>query len=523
MSGEAFDIHQPEDPHVAFVQLGPDVIVPPDFGQFLEALENAHTRVMAKRAQKTLPDFMDYLEKDVIGKLRGLIDNGNEKRIACIKALEEYIAAYEAYLADLKVFLDESEKARMAAEVTISTEATKVRDNVKTDFLKDTAYARFGPLQYKPQAEYPKPTAVLKIPASQQPKKLQLKPGSTPNEAATESGWVPVNTADGRHYWRAEYHVKDLANGSAILAEHRPKDGDEYDEEKEGIVQSQAKFQVVSFPKEWFKLRYLPGHVQFRELPDGSERGYLRDRKEMVIIPEVGDKAKDYTAIPEADKDKVFAVFNGAFWQQDNWVSRAPGEERHWAGTKVEGVEVLPADPDMATVAIYEDGTVRIGSYKNLPDKDNIKTLRQNLYPLLEQGKVGLGVERNPYRRFRDDIVGSYLATDKDGNVSYLFANFMPQDVAARLAQELGFTDLMLLDVHSVVHCDIAKPGQNGIGDDPANAYRFVPRPSEEALEAKIADKVRSFQRTIEDAYYHKGDQADHFVVTLEKASKKTS
>ncbi len=88
--------------------------------------------------------------------------------------------------------------------------------------------------------------------------------------------------------------------------------------------------------------------------------------------------------VPREDVDHLVAAFNGAF-------QALHGE---W-GMVLDRKDLLPPRAYGATVAVYDDGGVAMGTWPHpvIAMPDGMKDLRQNVHPLVEGG------EFNPYRR----------------------------------------------------------------------------------------------------------------------------
>ena len=89
--------------------------------------------------------------------------------------------------------------------------------------------------------------------------------------------------------------------------------------------------------------------------------------------------------IPENDRDRLVAAFNGGFMAQHG----------HW-GMRVDGITLLPPKPGGCTVARLQDGTLRIGTFTALAaDAENAGWYRQTPPCMIEQGKLHPGLD-NP-------------------------------------------------------------------------------------------------------------------------------
>ncbi len=121
------------------------------------------------------------------------------------------------------------------------------------------------------------------------------------------------------------------------------------------------------------------------------------DLRQVEVHPVVGyqepasdaPKAKAYqrfAKIPAEHHEDLLAAFNGGFMA-----------EHGRYGMSVDGVEFLPPRPDACTLAEYDDGSLRVGTWKNLAaDSARMKWLRQAPPCMAEDEKLNplLSLER---------------------------------------------------------------------------------------------------------------------------------
>ena len=89
--------------------------------------------------------------------------------------------------------------------------------------------------------------------------------------------------------------------------------------------------------------------------------------------------------IPPGDQPILAAAFNGGF----------KGIHGHY-GMMVNGFTLLPPLPGLATVAIYRDGHIEIGTWgKEINPSNDMITFRQNCPPLIENGQVNPALSLN--------------------------------------------------------------------------------------------------------------------------------
>lgn len=145
--------------------------------------------------------------------------------------------------------------------------------------------------------------------------------------------------------------------------------------------------------------------------------------------------------IPRSDWASLVAAFNGGF-------AAMHGQYGLMADRKV----YLPAREGVATLAIYEDGSIRIGTWgKDLTQTPDMVSYRQNCPPLIENGTItaetgkltlwGLSVANEVY------LYRSGLGVTKDGRLIYVAGKPLSAYTLARALQMAGAHYAMQLDV----------------------------------------------------------------------------
>lgn len=151
--------------------------------------------------------------------------------------------------------------------------------------------------------------------------------------------------------------------------------------------------------------------------------------------------------IPEEDKQpgKLLAAFNGGFiFEHGNY------------GAMADGFYPIALRHGLATLAIYEDGTVRIGEWgSNLQEGENYTALRQNALPILHNGEInpkvytGTWVEWGANLDYSTVTLRSGVGLGNDNQVLYYFAGpSLSMPVLADAMAAAGVHNGMLLDIN---------------------------------------------------------------------------
>lgn len=330
------------------------------------------------------------------------------------------------------------------------------------DELKVIPYRAFGPLFYRKDFAYPVGAPWFSY-FHLTDHAIALKPGVAANSGADESGWVPVPVKDGAVYYRAEYHLKDLADVSideyiadaaAVYRDSKATKRVRTDwspsASQQQAFREKSKMQVVVYPTEQFSARYYPGSYLLRfelgsmtKSPLGSTRGGIAWKN---TYGKTGKDAGDLAGVFKGTFDNIDCVRDG-----------------HLPGLIVDGKTVDAPLANLATLAVYEDGSFKMGPYTKLPSA-GIRMLRQNEFPLLDGGELNIpGAYPVRWNRFEDDIMRSYMFMSADGKyIGYVWTNFTHPSFIAKVMKKLKFSDMMLMDIHPALGAAVRKPSARG-------------------------------------------------------------
>ena len=145
--------------------------------------------------------------------------------------------------------------------------------------------------------------------------------------------------------------------------------------------------------------------------------------------------------IPQQDWPALVAAFNGGFAAMHGQF-----------GMMVDRKVYLPARDGVATLAVYDDGSIRIGTWgKDLTQTPDMVSYRQNCPPLIENGTItaetgklalwGLSVANEVY------LYRSGLGITRDGRLIYVCGKPLSAYTLARALQMAGAVYAMQLDV----------------------------------------------------------------------------
>ncbi len=155
------------------------------------------------------------------------------------------------------------------------------------------------------------------------------------------------------------------------------------------------------------------------------------------LIPSLG-------TVPPADQGALIAAFNGGF-------KAAHG---HY-GMMVNGMTLLPAVDGMATIAVYQDGSVRIGAWnQDISASPDMVAYRQNCPPLIDAGQLNpaLDTESNKAWGFTNnsDITWrTAVGISQDGRyLIYAVGNGTDVKFLAAALQQAGAYAAMQLDIN---------------------------------------------------------------------------
>lgn len=197
---------------------------------------------------------------------------------------------------------------------------------------------------------------------------------------------------------------------------------------------------------------YYPGKIMFM----GGDREHMG-----TWLPNVHWRVRQGIRTSHAliqDPRGLLALMNGTFDKSDNFVKWDPKGPMRYGGFRHEFITMMRPQASMATFALYGDGHVELGTYRDLPSKESIRTFVQNRFMVLENGKLAKDSDPDAFFSFHDNIARSYLFTDGSGHIGYLWSLYTPVQVLAPIALKMGIRDLMLLDIHSPLSCSVADP-----------------------------------------------------------------
>ncbi len=240
-------------------------------------------------------------------------------------------------------------------------------------------------------------------------------PSATPSPTATSTPVTDVVSADPPIGWQA---YGPMVNGQPAMAQATLM----LDSQQPGIGTTLVRMDLSK----------LQLHI---------EPGFLEPSHSATVqnaLPNLG-------LIPPADRTRLIAAFNGGFKSADGKY-----------GMVINNVMLLPPWPWIATVAIYKDGQVQLGTWgKDLfPGDPNIIALRQNCPPILESGQIDPRVYVDAPSLWGNTLGNSPvtwrtgLGITKDGR--YLIYA-VGSTTVARLAQALqnaGAYNAMQLDIN---------------------------------------------------------------------------
>jgi hypothetical protein len=155
------------------------------------------------------------------------------------------------------------------------------------------------------------------------------------------------------------------------------------------------------------------------------------------LIPDIG-------VVPPAAYDGLVAGFNGGF----------KGLHGHY-GMMVDGVTLLPPIDGMATVALYQDGSVRMGAWgRDLFGSPDMVAFRQNCPPLLDSGEINPALTNDArgawgYTNSSDITWRTGLGLSQDSRyLIYAVGNGTNALFLAKALQEAGAYSAMQLDIN---------------------------------------------------------------------------
>jgi hypothetical protein len=152
--------------------------------------------------------------------------------------------------------------------------------------------------------------------------------------------------------------------------------------------------------------------------------------------------------IPEEDRKAgvLLAAFNGGF--------RAANGQ---FGAMEDGIVALPPIDEIATVAIYRNGEIRIGSWgEDINDTQDLQAWRQNCPLIIQNGEISQRVYNNSITDWGASISNnivtrrSSLGLDREAKTLYYFAGpSLSMPVLAEAMLAAGVHSGMLLDINN--------------------------------------------------------------------------
>jgi hypothetical protein len=149
--------------------------------------------------------------------------------------------------------------------------------------------------------------------------------------------------------------------------------------------------------------------------------------------------------IPASDQAKLLAAFNGGFKAVHGGY-----------GMMVDGITLLPPKDGIATLAIYRDGSVRLGAWgRDITFTLDLVAFRQNCPLLLDAGQINPSVNDGSRKEWGytvknlDTTWRSGLGISRDGRfLIYVAGNSLTVESLGRALQEAGAYDAMQLDIN---------------------------------------------------------------------------
>ena len=161
--------------------------------------------------------------------------------------------------------------------------------------------------------------------------------------------------------------------------------------------------------------------------------------------PQVVSAFPDLGLTPAADQLHLIAGFNGGFKAING----------HY-GMMVNGVTVLPPQPGLATLAIYRDGHVAIGTWgQDMGPSPDIVAFRQNCPPIIQNGQISPEVYVDNHLIWgqtvgnREITWRTAVGLSQDGRyLIYAVGNGTTVQTLAQALQQAGAYNAMQLDIN---------------------------------------------------------------------------
>ncbi|NUM46260.1 MAG: phosphodiester glycosidase family protein [Anaerolineales bacterium] len=163
--------------------------------------------------------------------------------------------------------------------------------------------------------------------------------------------------------------------------------------------------------------------------------------------------------IPDADRGALLAAFNGGFRTANGLF-----------GAMANGVVALPPVEGLATVGIYQDGSVQIGNWgTDIVDSPDLIAWRQNCPLVIQNGQVGPKVNNGSTYDWGGTISNeivtrrSGMGLSMDGTLYYFAGPSLSMPALADAMLAAGVENGMLLDInHFWVHFTAIYPDETG-------------------------------------------------------------
>lgn len=241
----------------------------------------------------------------------------------------------------------------------------------------------------------------------------------------------------------------------------------------QALIRDRSMLFYLSYKNGGIQLVYYPGKIRFKGGARSQMKSWLPGTPEEIK----NGKRSDYALIQ--DSQGLLAIFNATFDKVDNFLKWKEHGDMQYGGFGYDFNILMEPQPEMATLALYDDGRAVIGAYKNLQNKEKIRTFIQNRYMVIENGELAKDSNPNAFSSFYDNIARSYLFIDKTGRVGYLWSMYTPTIVTAKIALRMGIKDMIILDIHAPISCAISdsdNPLQYSSYKDYMNhSHDFVP------------------------------------------------
>ncbi len=196
--------------------------------------------------------------------------------------------------------------------------------------------------------------------------------------------------------------------------------------------------------------------VDLRRVTTFAVAGY----REPKATEKEGLDYKRTALIPEKHHEELLAAFNGGFMT-----------EHGWYGMKVDGVTLVKPRKTACTVAMYEDGTMDVGTWSNLADKEpKMRWYRQAPGCMYEKGEMHIGLKDPNSRSWGATLDGetvirrSAVGLNAARDVLYVgISNHTTAHAIALGMHHAGAVDVAQLDVNwSYPKFVLFEPGEAG-------------------------------------------------------------